>query len=368
MAHNILYTPDNVVFSAAIPDIAVEVDGEYVDVDLVAYGAGEVLLAERYFAFDGMVTVIDLASLIEDYMLKNKLAYHQFTFRAFTDSDDNMLDWCHLNVIFCNRIPLGSTASNFASENFLSSLSIRRIPMLSDVGLSFFAQPGDGVGFTVNARYRRADTGEVDVFSYTENESALAEKPGVCNINFHTREIIAEIGNNLEIEDSLIELSAFTVSAGNRSMSFFIDNSLAGADRFFFRNCFNVVDCFIPSSVTTEKSTVERATAFINGRMCYYNQINSKEYQVETAALTSDEAYWIDQLFYSREIFLKVKSPDSNDWLKLDVIITDFTCEMADGDELNKAQFTWRLADNRPAIILSSRQRIFTYPYNTVFS
>ncbi len=84
---------------------------------------------------------------------------------------------------------------------------------------------------------------------------------------------------------------------------------------------------------------------------------------MQSAALTSDEAEWIGQLFTSHEVYCM---KDGN---QLPVLITDSTCEMQDGDDkLNTVKFTWRFADNRPAVSFPSSPNIFTEHYTQPFS
>ena len=51
------------------------------------------------------------------------------------------------------------------------------------------------------------------------------------------------------------------------------------------------------------------------------------------------------------------------------ILITDYTCEILDGDEkLNTVKFTWRHTDNRQIVLLSASSGIFTSLYNIVYS
>ena len=119
------------------------------------------------------------------------------------------------------------------------------------------------------------------------------------------------------------------------------------------------------NAITTTTTKVNRSTAVVGGRHLFYDQSVDKTYEVESAPLTSDEAYWVEQLLMSHSVRL-------NDSSLLDVIITDSTCEMSDNDEqLNKVKFTWQFAMKTPHLMKSFREDtngIFTEPYNQTFN
>ena len=63
---------------------------------------------------------------------------------------------------------------------------------------------------------------------------------------------------------------------------------------------------------------------------------------METAALTYEEAVWLQQMLSSRKVIVE-GLPGTN----VEVLITESNSEISDSDnEKNRIKFTWKLADN----------------------
>ena len=122
------------------------------------------------------------------------------------------------------------------------------------------------------------------------------------------------------------------------------------------------------NAITTTKTKVNRSTAVVGGRYLFYDQSVDKTYEVESAPLTEEESYWVEQLLCSHSVWLGV-APDTTSLRK--VIIADSDCEVHDDDEqLNKVKFTWQFAMKTPHLMKSFREDtngIFTEPYNATF-
>lgn len=373
MAHRIVYKPRGIIFSSVLGDLAVDVDGEYVDVKLST--PGRVILSERYYAFGGTVTLCDLGSLIEADMRGSGQSYSEFTLSVYTDTTNNKADSCVLNILYCDRLTVCSDIQKFLSENFLTTLSYRRVAPGSTESLFFFADKGESIAYTISHRYRKSGSEALFHHSYTVNAGNTASSASVVQINIAQSSVIADAASHGGVRLSEVELQSFTVYLGQRSITFIVDESLdsrpSALNSFIFRNCFNALEVATLAAVTTAKTDVDRSTAIVNGRSRFYNQSATKTYEAETAPLTSDEAEWIDQLFTSYEVF-RIEPDPTNEYDPLvmaQVLITDSTCEIQDGDEkLNKVKFTWRFADNRPLVRLSASPGIFTSPYNIVYT
>ena len=370
MAHRIIYKPQGIILSSAIGDIGIDVDGDYVDVTLTAQG-GIAVLTERYYAYAGKVTLYDIASLIEDEMRSSGLSTADFSLSVFTDTSDNKVDSCVLHVLYCDRFSVCTDVPKFLNENFLTTLSMRRVAPRSTVSILLYADMGESLSYSIAHSFRKIGSEAIFRNSYTVDDGKIANSSGVFQLNIPLNSIVADAAAFANARLGEIELLSLTVYCGQRSLSFFVDPILNERNSFMFRNCFNVWEMATLPVLTTAKTDVERSTAVINGRSRFYNQSTEKTYEVEAGPLTSDEAEWIDQLFSSYEVFrFEPNDVDDIDNLILSpVLITDCTCEVQDGDEsLNTIKFTWRYADNRPLVRLSASPEIFTAPFNIVFS
>jgi hypothetical protein len=358
------------LLSSAIGDVDIEVDGAYIDVTLTASGNTE-LLHERYYAYTGSVTLYDLGTLIEDNMRISNAATADFTLRVFSDTIDNKADSWVIHVLYCDRFTANADVSVFLKENFLTTLSVRRVTANSTSSLFFYAEKGESIAYTVAHTFRKYGSEAIYKHEYYMDSGKTATSSGVVQINIAQNAIIADAAGFALVRPSEIELVTFCVSVGQRSITFFIDTLLDERETFYFRNCFNVWDWAALPIVTTAKTDVDRSLAVINGTSRFYNQATEKIYEVEAKPLTSDEAEWIDQLFSSRDVFrIEPDATNPDDPLVIvPILITDCTCEMQDGDEKpNSIKFKWRYANNRPIVHLPASSGIFTSPFNPVYS
>lgn len=67
---------------------------------------------------------------------------------------------------------------------------------------------------------------------------------------------------------------------------------------FFYLNCFGVAEQLSLQRNTTEKVKTDRSIATLGKTSCFYDVTTSKEYEVESAALTSDECLQIERYTY----------------------------------------------------------------------
>ncbi|MCM1142979.1 MAG: hypothetical protein NC453_30815, partial [Muribaculum sp.] len=202
--------------------------------------------------------------------------------------------------------------------------------------------------------------------------SATATGWGVQQINVAVSSIVADAASKAGVRLYEVEVMSFTVTCGQRAITFFVDSSLPGdADSFAFRNCFNVWDVAVLPHITTAKTDVDRSTAVVNGCSQFYNQSVEKKYEVTAGPLTSDEANWLDQLLTSYDVFRFEPNDcdDTDPYIIQSILITDMTCEISDSDEKpNTVKFTWRYTDNRPIVRFSASRGIFTSPFDYRYS
>lgn len=367
MAHSISNKPQGLVLSSAVTEVSVSVDGDFVDVSLIGPGGIEVL-AERYYAYSGYVTLYDLRSLMEMVMRSSGIAVADFTLKVFSGSD--VADSCVFHVLYCDRFSFSSDVPTLLKENFLSTLSMRRIATDSSLSLFLFAEEGENIGYSVALSFRVRGSEEVRRHSFSADSGKTAVSSDVVQLNISTSSLCEVAATSTGVKAADVELLSFTVSCGQRSMSFFVDRLLRDSETFWFRNCFNVFDSITLPSVTSAKTDVERTLASVNGSSRFYNQSTSKTYEVQSGPLTSDEADFIDQLFSSYEVYRIEQDVTNEDepFVLAPVLVTDSTCEILHGDEkLNSVKFTWRYTDNRPIVHLAMSPGIFTSPYNIAF-
>lgn len=370
MAHRFSYKPTGTVLSSLIGELTIWVDGTFVDVTLK--GPGNItLLAERYYAYGGNVTLYDIGSLIENEMRVSGLSYADFTLKLYRNGVTE--DSHTMHVLYCDRFTVCTDTDTFLAENFLTTLQHRRVATGDTTSLYFFANAGENITAHVAVRFRLNGDIITEPFRTTIGAANAASDNGVRQIDISQPQLI-----NLykaaftPPANTLIEVVTATVSVGQRSVTLYVDRSLdMMRDAFIFRNCFNVWDAAILPRSTKSKTDVERSTAVVNTRSQFYNQRTTQTFEVETGPITSDEAEWLDQLFASYSVMRVESNACSEDepFLLVPILISDSTCEVSDTDEKpNTVKFTWRFEDNRPIVRLAASPGIFTKEYTLPYS
>lgn len=125
--------------------------------------------------------------------------------------------------------------------------------------------------------------------------------------------------------------------------------------------------------VTTEKVKADRSIASLGKSSRFYDVTTSKEYEVESAPLTSDEGLQVEQMFTSPMVRIPfgiyaVQYETDFDALTT-ILIIDSTSEISDTDEKpNSVKFTWRFAENRPEVNIPTSPGIFNDKFQPPFS
>ena len=216
------------------------------------------------------------------------------------------------------------------------------------------------------------DKGQRDTYQYAHSGNGqIAHMNGIMSQLVYLSDIRQKIISAKKIES--LTLQSVTVRCGERSATFFVDPALADIVPFFYLNCFGVVEQLSLQRTTTEKVKADRSIATLGKSSQFYDVTTSKEYEVESAALTSDECLQVEQMLTSPSV--RIPIPPNVEIFETDfdamqpILITDFTCEFSDTDEkLNKVKFTWRHSANRPLMEAPLSPGIFNDKFNPTFS
>ena len=361
-----VYIP-SLFLSSDLPDITIATDHEAVNFRISIGSA--VLLEGRYYAFNGNITVSDIVPLIQDNIAGNiDMNLVDVHLEAFDGDESDTLDF---PVLYSNKLTGLYDPSDWLRENFLTLSHTRRLSPDGYINVSWYAANREGVMFRVYATFIN-DKGLRDTYQYAHSGNGqIAHSNGVL-----TEYIMLDALRDLIIERKKIEsliLQSVTVRCGNRSATFFIDPALETNTPIFYLNCFGITEHIALPRTTTVKVKTDRSLASVGKTSQFYDISTSKEYEVESGPLTSDECVQIEQMLTSSS----VRIPYGADCMKYDtdfealrkILITDYTCEFSDTDEkLNKVKFTWRFADNTPSVDMPTTPGIFNQNFNPTFS
>ena len=364
------------MLTCQLGDVAILTDHQYLNV--VFATATEVLLSGKFYAANGTVTLADLRSLAELAIKATGFSVEKFYVRAVYADEQVEASF---TAVYCDRdIDIYDVEPLF-KNHFLTAARSRRIAPDAFVFLSFFARKGERLTYHIFCDYLvKGKSGEVRGKNAVERDLQRGQTSfigGLANFsavedNVQTLTVIcSEVQKRAsEIEGTEVELVSFTVRCDNRAVTFFIDKSLAGLRCFYFRNAFNAPDLLYFPAVTTAKTSNGRSLAVLTDRSEFYDNAPKQEFEVQSGALTADECALAEQLFSADDVRVTYESqPDDADFDALrPILISDFTCEMADLPEKpNSVKFTWRYATNRPTLTNPVVDDIFTNAYNFTF-
>lgn len=314
-----------VCVTSAIGRLSVSTDAPSVTVTLSDYG-GEFYRATLY-AYDGKVTVDDLASVIE--LRIQSLGCHMRSVRidVAASSDPEASDYMDLNCLYC---AYDMPDDYDPSQSFFSCFQSQRVPpsaVLRLYGMIFRNSP---VRYNVSGFKADGSPTACEIQSSAFDGYVAADIPS----------IIATCRSDY----GMATVSIVTVYCSGLGKSLFICE-MPDALEFRFRNCFNVPESVFVSGSSVMKTEVSSDQAVCAGQTTLYNQLTTRTYEHTTAPLTRMEAAAVSQLVESRSVYVVV---DGSDY---PVVITDHTSEVSNDDSsLNSLKFTWRFTGKRPRL------------------
>lgn len=356
-------------FSTALPDLIFSTqlkELEYsTNLDIVTLSLcedkdwGTLIFSTTVYPVGGTAVFYDIASVVELYMQKKGYSSMRLTVELSDSASNSLIVWTK-SVIYCKYF-VQLDAKSFVSNNFLTTMSYKRTFRNSTEYLSIYSDAGS-LQIEANCIYRNnigktlSATISLAAVSFSQAESytiALKYDDIVDNLK----------KNNFDAK----KLLAYTVLCNGRAFTFYVQDVTPEVS-FTFRNCFNVLETVSLSAVTTTKTKVERSIAVLSTMSCPYDLEVTKEYEVQSAPLTYDEAQWIEQLFMSPCVWLGADK--SVEALPM-VIVTDSTCEISDTNtDSNSVKFSWRFAEAEPHIHTMNmpddriHKEQFTHQYN----
>ena len=360
-----LYTPD-IMLSSNLDSITIMTDADFVDV--VFRADGYPLLSGRYYPLNRQVTVSNLGELVESQLAGNTdTNWAECTIEATAGSEEAEKTF---RVMYCSRSVDVFDFSSWLQQNFLTAASFHRVKPTDMLRLVWYTTEKEGISCMVYATFLDPN-GKRDVYQYVHSGNGLiAHVNDIMQQYIYIRDVIDRIKSAKKLD--AITLQSVTVRVKDRSVTYFVDPSLDSARKFYFVNCFNIVEQLPLVCTTTDKISSDRSVAVIGRGAQFYDVTNSKEYETETGPLTSDECRLIEQMLQSPKVKIQwgFESEVEEDFdAMFEILITDFTCELSDSNtELNKVKFTWQFAETTPKLDIPISPGIFNDKFNPVYS
>ncbi len=295
------------------------------------------------YPVNGKLSVYEVGKLYEEYFrsLGDSSRYPYLILQMQVGNltwEDYMIIYCPFN---CNL-----AAESFITTHFMTSLSAKRIPADCRSGdeqvyivLTGEEDEEDKIVY-VEATFRNPDGGTET--HYCSFSGVFDELYGRIEASPSLIEGLFEHYCEEEIDYDWRELTPMSYSfrVGNRKLTYYVDQDFKPSVRFRFRNAFNLEETIYLEGETVTKTDTERSLATSHGVSLFYDQVDSQEFEVSTAPLTSEEAAWATQLLLSHKV-MKVEDDETAE----EVLITDVSSEVTDSDtEHRRLKFTYRLA------------------------
>lgn len=368
---DIINKPGGLILTSDFPELSVSTTHESLLVKIVRLDekSAITLYSEKLSAYNGEIILEDIGSIIESEMRNHALcmAEFQFTFQAVDLSETLTMDF---KVVYCEASNiLGTNLEKFLETNFLTTCKNRRISPDFTFVLSFIdtSDSRDIPMAYINVRNKLSGA----VTQIATALSAVKNRDGSCSIDIFKVELqILAIDKGYDVIKEY-EIISFSVECGQRYASFFIDNSLLMAETFFFMNYFNVRETVDIAGMTKYKFDVDRSLARMPGKSVFYDRKITKTHELNTAPMVLEEVEFLEQLAASPSAYRleRVKQTDGSYFYKVsEILITDVDVQYNDDDKTQTVKFTWRYANNRPAVYLDAPERIFTSQFNNVYS
>lgn len=339
------------MLTSEVGDIMLRTDAEALTIEIS--GANATAYNERLFPFNGIVTLRGVSSLLEDAMRKHGLSEAEFIIEAYGNARSEHYASLTLFVIFCDRQLVGGYTYDMLMNNFLTDTQYKRIAADGIDTLYFYAPRRASLSCYAWCTYRLPGDTQDRTWTLLYDANTHAFDKGIFPIEIRIADMIADLAQRISHPVEEITVQAITIRNEDHLLTYYVSRQKPSVG-FMFRNTFNLLETVYLWAKTTEKLKVERSVAVCNQRSSFYDQTTTLTYDVETAPMPAEEAKWVAQMLSSEDVRLidpNTMALDPDTELLPHVFITDLTSEIQDGQEdMNIIKFTWRFADERPAL------------------
>ena len=311
--------------------------------------------SSTYYTHLNSVTVYDLGSLMEAYMLQtnNCLTIFEITATAGEESDIKTL-----TVVYCKQNRQGISASELLNSRFLTNRTTRLTYLSATEHLSFFRGLTTGiVSNTVSVKFicfYQFPTGGIATRTFYIHY--IIGRGSIGSIYVNPSANVS--GQYIPTNASLI---AYTVKTGKFKAKFYVSQQ-TDIRTFVFHNAYNVREYLnIPTNRTT-KTTTKSSTARYGSLTEKYDIEHTRTYEEQTTVHTLEDAALVEEFLLSPSVKVVIKGTE------YDILITDYTFEVSDNPGTgNTVKFEWQFADSRNTLPTDEYQRIFQEEYQEQF-
>ena len=352
------YNPTDYSFTSAIPDVFTISDfqGEAVFLRIYLNRSQYEVFSTTLYAYQNVVSIYDLRSVIESYMEEHHLVYCDCTFQIIVDRTDYSIP--EFKLIYCHAA-VNADCRDFLQSHFLVDSAVRLVPHGWSFDLSYFVFPNETATCSTHLVVQPTSGEEpqiVDLVDTPINSTQFQQ----CTIDLNEEDLLARVPSSL----GSCQLLSATIYCGAHSFTLFFRDELPTL-WLYFSNSFNCTDVFPITATTKRKLAFSRSTAICCGKSSSYDDQTEVEFESETSALTPSEARQLTTaLQFSSLLIISPDYPQGTS-----ILVTDIESELSDAsNELCHVKFTWKPVRQQPTLSVSKQPRIFSSTYNRTFN
>lgn len=350
----LLSQPSQLCFSSDVADIVFgsnATNGTLI-LDLICEGERINLLEETmYPAIDGKVVLCDLSSMVGLYAKK----YLEVQLECSFTDDSGKVSISPVTILF-SMADVGTSASDFLNSHFLTTLNgEKRTTMIREERLYAYG----AAEVTIDVLLLMIATGKTVSKSRTVAASTTSGHVSQFDVS---PDVVASMFDLVGCE-----LLTYTVSAGQRSQTYLLDQQLdrmSPSPVLLFTNSFGCEEFIYCNGLHKKESKYNRETARFIAKLRNFSIVENREFTANTGYLNEAEADWADELFRAEEVCLWVDGHRGKN-----VVISDSKSEISNAnDNMPSFEFVYSYAQRIHNVMqVAHAGRVFDNTFDSTF-
>ena len=326
---------DDYTLSSSLPesfDITGVLD-DYVEVSITLQG--ECVYSTRLYMNNGSCTFYELRQIVEENMIAWRLPLAAIEISVVYDGSEDLIEDKY--IIFSRYRNTAYSDIDFLESHFLVNRTYLTIPRELSANIPFFATANENFSIYYDCVFEKDGI----IGQYRLGYSTYHfQRPNIYVIPIGPN-TIKTMADNAEDEDCG-KLLSFTVRTGSRVMKVFVVDEKPSIS-FLFLNSYNVTETMFVMGTTSFETKITRKEAVTQDITSFYDKSVLRKWEVETIALTQEEAVWYNEFLESDYVTLNL----SQEHNALRILISDINSEISDSSKKSiHIKFSWRFDDN----------------------
>ncbi len=348
---------DTYSLSSALPD-AFEIDQvDRGSCEVSIFLQGQLVYTTNLYADNrGSTTFYEFRQIVEQYMETKNLSLASL--EVSVDYGDGGGVYEDKYIVFSRYRNACEYPLDFLEQHFLTNRTHYIIPRNRYASIPFFVQPDN-----LPTCYMDCIFDEDGVISSYRYDFTM-RWDNVPSIVYYTISP-PSVKNWIDRQEGgdCGKLLSFTIHVGLRSLTVFVSDEEPTIE-FSFRNSYNVTETLFFFGTSTFKTEVSKKEALARGVTSFYDKVISRKWEVQTVALSQEEAHWYNEFLESQEVTMGF----NQDYDYIPVLISDITSEISDSSkDLVHIKFSWRYDDNARWLYEDRSSQQFAAPFTDTF-